>query len=81
MDQIHNPERIEGETMDQYAGRRRMSRRLAGRSKLIHAKVTAHTATQAKKLRRSLVKQIGIRQAKKALRAARAALVEYGGAA
>lgn len=34
--QIHTPERLEGETMAQYKSRQKMSKRLAQRTKLLH---------------------------------------------
>ena len=73
IDKVHTPERLEGETQLEYAARRRMSTRLQERTKLICGPKTRYAAPAAKLARRTLVKSIGIRQAKKALRKAKEA--------
>ena len=63
------PERLDGEGFKTYQHRRRVSKAAAHMGRLLRG----HKATQAKLMRRALVNAIGIRQAKKWLRNAKAA--------
>jgi hypothetical protein len=62
------PERLEGEGLKTYRHRRNLSSQAAHMGWIMRN----HQATKAKKARRALVAAIGIRQAKKWLRLARA---------
>lgn len=63
------PERLEGEGFKTYQHRRKLGLQAAHMTRLVRN----HTATKAKKMRRALVDALGIRQAKKWLRHAKAA--------
>lgn len=63
------PERLDGEGFKTYQHRRRVGKAAAQMTRLLRN----HKATQAKLMRRALVDVIGIRQAKKWLRNAKAA--------
>ncbi len=79
-DQLHIPQRLEDETRDQYHGRLRISALVAQQTKLIHSsgggrgkngqklRFSQRFAAPAKRARRALVKDVGIRQAKRMLR-------------
>lgn len=73
LDQIHTPERLEGESLPEYRSRQRMSRLVAQRTKLLGTPKQPHRASAAKRARRELVAAVGIRQARMALRQARGA--------
>ena len=68
LDNVHVPQRLEGESMAEYRERQHMSRRLQQRTPLISAGRQMQ-APDHKKLRRKAVKQVGVRQLKKSLRA------------
>ena len=68
LDNVHVPHRLEGESMAEYRERQHMSRRLQQRTPLISAGRQMQ-APDHKKLRRKAVKQVGVRQLKKSLRA------------
>ena len=68
LDNVHVPHRLEGESMAEYRERQHMSRRLQQRTPLISAGRQVQ-APDHKKLRRKAVKQVGVRQLKKSLRA------------
>lgn len=66
---IHNPERLPGETQLTYRHRQKVSRALAGHGMLISRK---SEATAQQKAKRALVEKIGARQARKLARLWRA---------
>lgn len=68
LDNVHVPHRLEGESMAEYRERQHMSRRLQQRTPLISAGRQMQ-APDHKRLRRKAVKQVGVRQLKKSLRA------------
>ena len=74
IDQVHAPQRLQGETLPEYAARRRMSARRQERVKLLFTpgRVPKLPADHADSQRKALVAAVGVRQAKKAMRAARA---------
>lgn len=75
IEQVHIPQRLEGEDIYDYKARRRMSQRLQERTTLLIASsgkgAKQARASAAKQARRKLVGAIGARQAKIAMRAAR----------
>ena len=73
-DQIHIPQRLEGESQLAYQARRRMSERLSQRGTLLVSSRDGKVAKarRGKIEKRVLVEAIGHRQAKRAIRAARA---------
>ena len=66
---LHRPERLTGESQTSYRHRQRISKLAARVTRL----VKNHKAKPAKLMRRKLVDALGIRQAKKWLRAAKSA--------
>lgn len=75
INQVHVPHRLEGEEQYAYNIRRRMSARLQERCKVVFVpnKVYSHAiASHAQAQKRALTAAIGPRQARKAIRAARA---------
>jgi hypothetical protein len=66
---FYRPERLDGEGFKTYRHRLKLGKQAATLGGLLDR----HKATQARKMRRALVNSIGIRQAKKWLRHAKAA--------
>lgn len=74
IDNIHAPERLPGESQQEYRERQRMSKRLQQRTLLVHSIQSGPVAApQNRRLRRKAVKQVGARQVKRLVRAYREA--------
>lgn len=74
LDNIHTPERLSGESQQEYRERQRMSRRLQQRTVLVHSIQSGPAgAPQNRRLRRSANKQVGARQVKRLIRSYREA--------
>lgn len=74
LDNIHTPERLSGESQQEYRERQRMSRRLQQRTVLVHSIQSGPAATtKNRRLRRAANKQVGARQVKRLVRAYREA--------
>lgn len=70
LDNIHTPERLPGESQQEYRRRQQMSKRLQERTLLIHSTRSGPAgAPQNRRLRRKAMKQVGARQVKKLVRA------------
>ena len=78
LDKVHVPHLLDGESLSEYRERQHMSQRLQKRTPLISAGRQLQ-APDHKKLRRKAVKQVGVRQLKKSLRAWKAANQKEGG--
>jgi len=70
LDNTHTPERLPGESQQEYRLRQQMSKRLQERVQLIHSSTGGAAGTnQNRRLRRKAMKQVGARQVKKLVRA------------
>lgn len=70
LDKVHTPERLPGESQQEYRERQQMSKRLQARTPLLHSSRTGPAGThQNRRLRRKAMKQVGARQVKKLVRA------------
>jgi len=70
LDNIHTPERLPGESQQEYRRRQQMSKRLQERVQLIHSVQSGPAGThQNRRLRRAANKQVGARQVKRLVRA------------
>lgn len=74
LDNVHTPERLPGESQQEYRLRQQMSKRLQERNTLVHAvREGPAKATKNRRARRAANKQVGSRQVKRLVRAWKAA--------